>query len=545
MKNNFSNASKLLIAEIIHLCKLSGLAQSIHRKKYSCAAILFLTLLILPALTAQAATFTNPEQINFPLNTQITSLYPSPITVSGLTGPIATTPGSVKVTINVFTHTIPSQAGMVLCAPGGVCFLLQETAGGNTRIDNVTYTLSDLGTAPLPQTTSLTAGTYRPAAYSLRAFPAPGPGDIYQNPGPANGGTATLTSVFRGTNPNGTWNLYALGGGGAGRIDNGWTLELETEPVAHPQHVLDFNGDGKTDYAVVRNVGGANGQVRWFINLNGSTANYGADWGLVIDTFVPADYDGDQKTDIAVWRPVSSGQPAGNAFFYILNSSNNTVRIEDFGQTGDDATVVGDYNGDGKADLAVYRPGAGAGQQSFWFYRTTAGGAVNYVPWGLGGGFLAPGDRPAPGDYDGDGKNDFVIVRNSSGFGQSQYWLNQTTAGFSTRAFGIAGDALVPGDYDGDGKTDLAIARNVSGALQWWYQRSSDSQAVQTGFGTSATDYPTPGDYDGDGKTDIAIWRTSTTPGASAFWVRGSLVGVSILRFGQSGDYPVVNFNVH
>jgi hypothetical protein len=545
MKNNLSIPGQPVLRGIIYLYKSPDLTRNLQGKKYLCRAIVFLAALIFPVLTAPAATFTNPAQINFPLNTEITSLYPSPITVSGLTGPIASTPGSVKVTINVFTHTFPSQAAMALCSPGGACFLLQAVAGGNSRVDNVTYTLSDLGADALPQTTSLTAGTYRPAAYDLRTFPAPGPGNASQNPGPVVGGTATLTSAFHGISPNGTWKLYALGGGGAGRIDNGWTLELQTDPVAHPQHVLDFDGDGNTDYVIARNLGGANGPVRWVFNLNGSTTNYGSDWGLSSDYLIPADYDGDQKTDIAVWRSVSSGQPAGNAFFYILNSSNNTVRIEDFGQTGDDPTVVGDYNGDGRADVAVYRAGAGAGQPSFWFYRTAAGGAVNYVQWGLGGSFLTPGDRPAPGDYDGDGKNDFVIVRNNSGFGQSQYWLDQTTAGFSTRTFGVASDALVPGDYDGDGKTDLAIARPVSGNLQWWYLRSSDSQAVQTVFGTAATDYTTPGDYDGDGRTDVAIWRTSTTPGTNAFWVRGSLNGASVVPFGQSGDYPVANFNSH
>jgi len=545
MKNNFSIRVQLLLTGMIRLFKSPGLTRNLQGKKYSCLAILFLAALIFPVLTAQAATFTNSTQINFPLNsTTPASPYPSSITVSGLTGPIASTPGSVKITINVFTHTIPGNVSMALCAPNGVCFLLQNAAGGGARIDNVTYTLSDLGTAPLPQTTAFTNGAYRPAAYDLRTFPAPGPGDAYQNPGPVVGGTATLTSAFHGISPNGTWNLYALGGGGAGRIDNGWTLDLQTDPVAHPQHVLDFDGDGKTDYVIVRNIGGANGQVRWFINLNGSTTNYGSDWGVFSDYFVPADYDGDQKTDIAVWRPVSSGQPAGNAFFYILNSSNNTVRIEDFGQTGDDPTIVGDYNGDGKADVAVYRPGAGSNQQSFWFYRTAAGGAISYVPWGVGGSFTTLNDIPVPGDYDGDGKNDFAVVRSGIG-GQPRYWLNQTTAGISTRTFGTTSDTYVPGDYDGDGKTDLAIIRNVSGAVHWWYLRSSDSQTVQTVFGTSATDYLAQGDYDGDGKTDLAIWRPGTSPGASAFWVRGSLNGAYIVPFGQSGDYPVANFNTH
>jgi hypothetical protein len=545
MKKIFYVDASLLLNGIINLSKSSGAAQSLCRKKHLSAAIFFLAALILPALGARAATFTNPTQINLPLNIEKASPYPSAITVSGLSSPIASTPGSVKVTINSLTHTIPSQMGMVLCGPTGLCFLLQNAAGGTTRIDNVTYMLSDLGPASLPETTAFTAGTYRPTAYALRSFPNPGPNENYQNPGPVSGGTATLTSAFQGTNPNGIWNLYVVGGGGAGRIDSGWTLEIQTEPVAHPQHFLDFNGDGKTDYAVVRNIGSiANGQVRWFINLNGTATTYASDWGLAFDTFVPADYDGDQKTDLAVWRPVSIGAPSGNAFFYILQSQSNTVRIEDFGQSRDDPTVVGDYDGDGRADVAVYRAGANAGDQSFWFYRTTAGGAVNYVPWGSGNSFLAPKDIPAPGDYDGDGKNDFVIVRNS-GVGLSTYWLNQTTAGISTKVFGRLSDVVVPGDYDGDGKTDLAIARDVSGALHWWYLRSSDSQAVQTVFGASTTDRLTPGDYDGDGKTDIAIWRQSATPGASAFWVKSTFSGVSGIPFGQSGDYPVANFNVH
>jgi len=194
--------------------------------------------------------------------------------------------------------------------------------------------------------------------------------------------------------------------------------------------VIDFNGDGKTDFAVVRNTGGGpGGQITWFINLNGTNTTYGSAWGIATDTFVPVDYDGDGKTDIAVWRAISSGQPSGNAFFYILQSQTNTVRVEDFGQVGDDPTVVDDYDGDNKADLAVYRAGAAPGAQSTWYYRTSPGGAISYVPWGQNGDF------PAPGDYDGDNKADFVIQRNNGG-GQARFWMNQTTAGIDSVVFG-------------------------------------------------------------------------------------------------------------
>ena len=471
--------------------------------------------------------------------------YPSGITVSGISGTIPATPGSVKVTLNNFSHTFPDDLGLVLVGPTGAALLLQDGAGDDPDMVSVTYTLSDDGATTLPATTAWTAGTYKPTAhFTGDSFPAPGPGTAYGNPGPAGSGTATFSSVFGGTDPNGTWNLYVRDfvTGDGGSFAGGWSLEINPGAVTPVQHVLDYDGDGKTDRVVVRNIGGgANGQIRWFINRAGDGSTVASDWGLASDFFVSGDFDGDQKSDIAVWRPIGTGQPSGNAFFYVLNSSNGTVVIEDFGQTGDDPTVVGDYNGDGKTDFAVYRGGASAGQQSTWFYRTTSGGPINYQGWGQNGDF------PAPGDYDGDGKNDFAIQRNNGG-GQGAFWLHQTTAGDSIIVFGTPTDVIVPGDYDGDGKTDIATVRGSGGAINWFVRPSSTgivSAAPYAVFGASATDIPSQGDYDGDGKTDVAVWRGSATPGASAFWFLGSTSGAVGVPFGATGDYPVANFNSH
>lgn len=298
------------------------------------------------------------------------------------------------------------------------------------------------------------------------------------------------------------------------------TIELVGQVT---QHVVDFDGNGRTDYAVARLVGGP--QIRWFYSLNPGGMTVSQDWGLELDEFVPEDYDGDSKTDIAVWRP---GSPA---VFYILNSQTSTVRVEAFGQTDDDPSVVGDYNNDGMADLAVYR----SGTPSTWHYRTSPNGPLNSVAWGT------IGDFPAPGDYNGDGSNDFVIQRNN-GNGQGDFWRLFSGGGIDVVTWGLPTDLVVPGDYDGDGKTDISVVRRVAGGpLQWYVLQSGGGGALQANWGTTATDRPAQGDYDGDGKTDLTIWRSS-----GVFWVFNSATSsVSAVNWGTTGDYPIANFNVH
>ncbi|MET0753469.1 MAG: FG-GAP-like repeat-containing protein [Pyrinomonadaceae bacterium] len=296
---------------------------------------------------------------------------------------------------------------------------------------------------------------------------------------------------------------------------------------------VDFNGDGKTDYCVVRNVGGGpGGQIRWYYNTNGTGApTVALDWGLQGDIFVPEDFDNDGKDDITVWRPGA----AGVAAFYILNSATNTARAEAFGQTGDNPTVVGDYGGDNSADLAVYRVGGGAGEQSFWFYRTTPGGVVTTIPWGLNGDFVAPGD------YDGDGKYDFMIQRNNGG-GQGAFWRRNNDGSATVTIFGQPSDVVVPGDYDGDGKTDIATARAVGGAIQWHYLSSQNGSIVYITFGSASGQFIAQGQYDGDNKTDVAVWNQAT----GQFVSRNSTNGAaSWFGLGASGDYPPANYNQH
>jgi spore coat protein A, manganese oxidase len=300
----------------------------------------------------------------------------------------------------------------------------------------------------------------------------------------------------------------------------------------------DINGDGKSDYVVVRNVGGGpTGQIRWWYNTAGTGApTVALDWGINGDQFLLEDFDGDQKDDVTVWRSTD----VGGSKFYILQSLTNTVRIDTFGLPGDVAKVVGDYDGDGKADVAVYRSGLAAGQQSTWFYRgSLTPGNINYVPWGQNGDF------EAPGDYDGDGKNDFVVQRNAGG-GQARFWRRFASGATDTVVFGTPTDNISPGDYDGDGKTDLMVWRGIGGQLTWFLLSSLNGSITQTPYGISATDFSTQGDYDGDGKTDIAIWRPNIDPTQNFFFSLNSSNGATqIFELGQNGDYPVANWNRH
>jgi CSLREA domain-containing protein len=198
------------------------------------------------------------------------------------------------------------------------------------------------------------------------------------------------------------------------------------------------------------------------------------------------DYDGDGKADPALWS-------AKNGVWRIVRSSDDESVQQRWGTAGD-VTLLGDYDGDGKTDLAVFRPSEGS-----FYIKHSSDGSVLVKAWGLGT------DVPVPGDYDGDGKTDLAVWRGSDGL---WYIVRSSDGMIAATALGAGyapyNDVPVPGDYDGDGKTDLAVFRRSTGF--WWIKRSRDGQVLSTRWGLG-TDVPVAADYDGDGRTDIAVWR--------------------------------------
>jgi hypothetical protein len=281
--------------------------------------------------------------------------------------------------------------------------------------------------------------------------------------------------------------------------------------MGEPVQNSDFDRDGSTDLSVYRPSTG-----EWLISESRTGAFFGTRWGIATDEVVSADYDGDLKADFAVWRPGTIGR------LYVLNSSDNSVRIEEFGQTGDDPSIVGDYDGDGLADPAVYRAGAAPGQQSYFYYRASFNnptGDITYVPWGLNG------DIAVRGDFSGDDRIDPTVFRPQTG---AWYTVNINDGNAtSVKFWGIATDKLVPADYTGDGKIDHAVYRNGV----WYILRSDTGEAEYTPWGLS-TDKAVPADYDGDGRADIAVYRDGV-------WYIAGTSGIRFETFGLSTDLPV------
>ena len=316
------------------------------------------------------------------------------------------------------------------------------------------------------------------------------------------------------------------------------------------QRPVDDDGDGRTDFSLLRFPDVAPpglAQITYW-NLNSTAGVQNAVWGNANTDFpVPGDYDGDAKTDLAIYR---DGAAAGDqSVFFVLRSSDNTAFVANFGLSGDQA-VCRDYDGDGITDLATFRRGASATAQTVWWIRRSSN-PFNFVSvaFGLTGDGTNNFDTPVPGDYDGDGKfdiavyrfalspaNNFIVLRSSDGAVSFTQWGNFNS------------DYVLPGDYDGDGKTDFAVARTgalSTSPLVWWILQSSNGQSRTQTFGRTS-DLPVQGDYDGDGRTDLAIYRPgATATAASQYWIYRSFDNTpQVTNWGVGADFSVNTFDI-
>ncbi|BDX05182.1 FG-GAP-like repeat-containing protein [Planctobacterium marinum] len=232
--------------------------------------------------------------------------------------------------------------------------------------------------------------------------------------------------------------------------------------------------------------------------------------------YTRGDFDGDGKADVAVRRPSIFMQ-------YILNSQDGEIQRHNFGKSNTDIPVLGDFDGDGLSDVAVRRPG-----NSTWYILNSSDHQIQRIRFGL-----QEQDIPVPADYDGDGKTDVAVRRPDT---HMWYILNSSDSNIQRINFGLQeADIPVPADYDGDGKADVAVRRPST--QMWYILNSSDGEIQRINFGLQAEDIPVPADYDGDGKADVAVRRPST----QMWYILNSSDGeVQRVSFGlQEQDIPV------
>jgi hypothetical protein len=269
-----------------------------------------------------------------------------------------------------------------------------------------------------------------------------------------------------------------------------------TTSLFHEQtttRTCDFDRDGQSELAFF-NLGVW--KVQGMSNVTYGSSTQG-------DLPVSMDYDGDGKTDLAVWRPSN--------FTWYIKLPTEVTSV--WGEAGD-IPVPADYTGDGKADIAMYRPST---------FRWYIKGIPSFV-------YGEAGVIPVPGDYDGDGKVDAAYYKISTGM-----W--NVNGIITNKHYGDTGYIPVPGDYNGDGKTDVAIFDPATGI--WHLDSANTGVNNVTVLTPAAGDIPAPGDYFGDGITHPAIYRPSNQ---TLYKYNNGVVTTTV--YGGSGD-KLVNLPYH
>ncbi|HEV2176293.1 MAG TPA: choice-of-anchor D domain-containing protein [Terriglobia bacterium] len=280
-----------------------------------------------------------------------------------------------------------------------------------------------------------------------------------------------------------------------------WTkADITTGSAPRDVVVGDFNGDGIQDIAVVNNNGGLAGSVSVFLgNGNGTfTLKSTPSTGLGPVAAVVGDFNGDGKLDLAVANQGSS------SLTILLGKGDGTFTTPSTqpAVVSPACLAVGDFNGDGKLDILV------ANNVDPSITQLVGNGDGTFS-----GGFEAAGVGNGPvalavGDFNNDGKLDFAVLNNvdktvtvNLGNGDGTF-----TAAPASSSTGTVPVSIVTADFNGDGNLDLAFVNEIDKTVDVLLGNADGTFTLKSTLSTGTAPVGLAvGDVNGDGRPDLAV----------------------------------------
>ncbi|MEP6582136.1 FG-GAP-like repeat-containing protein [Microcoleus vaginatus GB2-A3] len=315
----------------------------------------------------------------------------------------------------------------------------------------------------------------------------------------------------------------------------------------------DINADGKPDLAVANRTSNSASILLNTTPTNATTPTFASQVTFATGTnpysVSIGDFNGDGKPDLAVANRTS------NSASILLNTTPTNATTPTFASqvtfaTGNNpwSLSIGDFNGDGKPDLAV--PNENSNNVSIRL-NTTATGAT--TPTFASQVTFATGNDPRSvsiGDFNGDGKPDLAVANFNSS--SASILLNTTATGATTPTF--ASEVRIPtddgpfsvsiGDFNGDGKPDLSTTNTTDTASILLNTTATGATtptfASQVTFATGTTPVAVSiGDINGDGKPDLATANFESNPGSASILLNTSLKVNAVTATTADGSYSI------